>query len=1056
MKCKVNKKFNRRKTRMKKSLWITLTIVLLLPAVLAAQSVTTGAFAGKVVDIDGKPVLGAEIVVIHIPTGTKFTTLTRSNGMFNVPAVKVGGPYTITASFQGFKTETKEDLVVKLGETKYVDFVLQLATVNAGEVTITATNEIINPYRNGTSQNVTQTAIANLPTISRSLSDFTRLAPQMVSNDETDGAFSAGGKSSRYNNIQIDGAQNNDLFGLGSSGTPGAQTGTTPISLETVQEFQLVLAPYDVRQGMFTGGGVNIITKSGTNQFHGSAYFEGRNESFVGKGPNDIKFNKFSEVLYGASVGGPIIKDKLFFFANGEYYKQKAPESFYIDGSGQSYDFGHKADADRFISILKSYGYDPGGYDQATDNKVSKKLFGRIDWNLNENHRLTLRHNYVDANTDTLYRDNSKTFYFDNAGVIYKNKTNSTVLQLNSVFGQSLNNELILNYTAIRDNPTYMGDPFPTIVVNLGGGISFRGGSEEYRHRNILNQDLIEVTDTVNLMKGNHSIVFGTHNEFFKFYNVYVQRSFGKYEFSSLDNLQAGKPTRYDRYYSLTDDPNAPARFWVYQIGLFAGDEWAVSKNFNLTFGIRSDIPIMPDKPYSNPLVLKDFGVPTDQNAGGNILWSPRIGFNYSPTMNKETQFRGGIGIFSGRTPYVWISNQYSNTGMDLGRYYLTSNVNFFITDPFNQPTSPTPTVYTGDINLIAKNYRFPQVLKSNIAIDQKLPWGLTGTIELVYGKNIKDIAYQNINLQVVGHTDLLGGRDLYGTQSTSGSSPYGTPSYKYKDFYNVLLLNNTNKGYQYSISAQLQKEWKDGSMIDVSYTYGMAKDINSGSSSRAVSNWQYNIVTGDPNNPALTYSDYDTRHRIMAAISKRFDFFKNAPTVFSIFYNGRSGHPYNTRYSNDVNGDGAQNDSIYVPLDNDPTIILTKGTWADLNAYINGDPALRKYRGQILPRNASRDKWYNELDLKLSQNIPMPFAPSHKLEISLTIDNFLNMLDKNWGVYRYISFDDTPLTYAGIDKATGKAKIEFWGNATSTDARYAINQLLSRWKMKLGATYRF
>jgi len=658
-----------------------------------------------------------------------------------------------------------------------------------------------------------------------------------------------------------------------------------------------------------------------------------------------------------------------------------------------------------------------------------------------------------------LLRDNAKTFYFSNAGVIYQNKTNSTVLQLNSVFGQNLSNELILNYTTIRDNPTYMGAAFPTIVVNLGGGISFRGGSEEYRHRNILNQDLIEFTDTLTLMKGNHNIVFGTHNEFFKFYNVYVQRSFGKYEFSSLDNLQNGKPDRYDRYYSLTNDPNAPAQFSVYQVGLFAGDEWAAAKNLTLTFGVRADIPLIPDKPLANPLVFEKFGIPTNQNAGGNILWSPRIGFNFSPSMNKETQFRGGVGVFSGRTPYVWISNLYSNTGMDLGRYYLTKGVTFFNTDPLNQPTSPTPTVYSGDINLITNNYRFPQVLKANFAIDRKLPWGFTGTLEFVYGKNIKDIKYQNINLQVVGHTDLLGGRDLYGTQSTSGSSTYGTPTYKNKQFYSVILLSNTNKGYQYSVSAQLQREWKDGSMINMAYTYGMAKDINSGTSSRAISSWQYNIITGDPNEPALTFSDYDTRHRIMLAVSKRFDFVKNAPTYFSIFYNGRSGHPYNTRYSNDVNGDGAQNDSIYVPANETDQIILPgtgTGGWAELNAYIEADPGLRKYRGQILPRNANRDKWYNELDLKLTQNIPMPFAGGHKLELSLTINNFLNMLNKDWGVYRYITFDDTPLTYAGIDKATGKAIIQFWGKTASTDARYTINQLLSRWKMKLGATYRF
>ncbi len=1036
---------------MKKILWIIVIFSLFIPAGLVAQGVTTGAFTGKVTDMDGKTVAVADVLIVHVPTGTRYQTLTRNDGTFNVPAVKVGGPYTITVNAQGFKTETKTDLVVKLGEAKYITFTLQLATVDAGEVVVTASDSVINPYRNGASQNVIQNAIDNLPTISRSLSDFTRMSPQMVSNEEVDGSFSANGRSSRYNNVQIDGAQNNDLFGLGETGTPGAQTETTPISLDAVQEFQLVLTPYDVRQGMFTGGGVNIITKSGTNQFHGSAFYEGRNNDFVGKGPSQQKFREFSESTFGASVGGPIKKNKLFFFVNAEISKQKVPEDYYIDGSGNTYDFGHQAEADRFIAILEKYGYDAGGYDQVTNERTRKIFFGRIDWNISDRHKLTLRHNYVDADKDSNLRDSSRSFNFGNAGIIYQSKSNSTVLQLDSALGQNLHNELILNYSTIRDNPTYMGAAFPKIVVSTGG-VTFNAGSEEYRHRNILNQDLFEFTDYLTMYKGKHALVFGTHNEFFKFYNVYVQRSFGKYEFRSLDDLENGKPYRYDRYYSLTDDPNAPAEFSVYQIGLFAGDEWTVSKNLTLTLGIRADVPIMPDDPKANPAVLAAFGVRTDQNAGGNVLWSPRVGFNYSPSESKQTQIRGGVGIFSGRTPYVWISNQYSNTGMDLGRLYVT-NPGFFITDPYNQPVSTSGAV-ASDINVIDKNYKFPQVLKTNLGIDQKLPLGFIGTVEFVYSKSINEIKYTHLNIQQIGYTELLGGRPLYGTPSTSSSASYGNPKYVNSTFKDVVMLSNTNKGYQYSLSFQVQREWQNGSFINAAYTFGHAKDTNSGTSSRAISNWMYNIITGDPNNPELSNSTFDIRHRIMLTISKKFDFFKNAPTILSLVYNGRSGRPYSTRYYNDVNGDSALNDSIYVPISADEQI-LTKGTWEDLDNYIKNDPNLQKYRGQILPRNASRDPWYNELDIKIAQHIPIPGLKGHKLELFLTINNLLNMFDKDWGVYRYISFDDSPLTYVGIDAATGKPKLEFWGK-TVKDERYTINQILSRWRMLIGAHYKF
>ncbi len=1029
-----------------------LALSLVLPAALVAQGVTTGAFAGKVVDIDGNPVMGATIKIVHEPTGTQNTTLTRADGRFNVPAVKVGGPYTVTASFEGFKTETKGDLVVKLGETKEVNFTLQLATVDAGEVVVTASDSVINPYRTGASQNVAQDSIENLPTISRSLSDFTRLSPQIISDEETSGAFNVGGRSSRYNNVQIDGAQTNDLFGLGSTGTPGGQSEATVISLDAVQEFQIVMAPYDVRQGMFTGGGVNIITKSGKNDFFGDIFYEFRNESFVGKGPSNYKFAKFSEGIMGGSFGGPLVQNKLFFFINGEYNNKKLPEDLYIDGSGQAYDWGHQAEANRLISILNGLGYDAGGYAQVTNERTKLNLFGRLDWNINARNRLTLRHSYLDSDYDNLSRSSKTSFVFGNAGIIYKTKSNSTVLQVNSTLGNNFFNELIVNYQTIRDNPTYMGEPFPTIIVSIPGA-SLIAGSEEYRHRNILKQDLIEITDSLTLFKGKHTFVFGTHNEIFKFYNVYIQRSFGKYEFKSLDDLAAGKVYRYDRYYSLTNDPNGPAQFNVFQVGFFAMDEWNVAPNFKLTLGIRADVPLMPDDPANNPLVFAKFNIPTNQNAGGNILWSPRAGFNFSP--HKDTQIRGGIGIFSGRTPYVWISNQYSNTGTDLARYNVTNpNPSFFVVDPFGQPVNPSAFA-SGDINLITKDYKFPQVLKTNIAVDQRLPGGFTGTLEFVYSRNLNDIYFQNINIAHNGLFGAFDNRPLFGTPSTSGSARYGSPNYVHKEFQNVILLSNTNKGYQWNFSFQLQKEWGKGNMINAGYSYGVAKDIFSGTSSRAISNWGYNITTGDPNNQGLSYSTFDPGHRIMLAVTKRFDFFEKAPTFLSVFYNGRSGRRYSTIYYNDVNGDNTLNDSIWVPA-NESDVILTKGTWAQLDQYIKDDPYLSKYRGQIAPRNASRDRWYNGLDVRLGQVIPLPGLKGQKLEVYLNFKNVLNLFDKGWGVYRYISFDDSPLTFVGYDSATGKPKFEFWGKTDNFDARFTINQLLSRWQAMLGFKYMF
>jgi hypothetical protein len=1037
---------------MKKSYLITLVLFFLAPAVIFSQGSTTGAFSGKVMDVDGNAVLGAEVTVVHVPTGTTSTTLTRGNGVFSIPSVRVGGPYTVTVSFQGFKTEKKEGLEVRLGETKQVDFTLQLATVDAGEVVVTATDAVINPYRTGASQNVSQEAIEDLPTISRSLSDFTRLSPQIVSSEETDGAFNVGGRNSRYNNIQIDGAQNNDLFGLGGTGTPGGQSEATIISLDAVQEFQIVMAPYDVRQGGFTGGGVNVITKSGSNNFFGSFFYETRNENFVGKGPDDFDFNEFSEGVVGGSLGGPLIKNKLFFFVNFEYNKRKVPEDFFIDGSGANYDWGNQALADRFNAKLSQLGYDSGGYGEVSNERTKTNIFARIDWNINDKHRLTLRHSFLDSDFENLSRSSSSSFTMGNGGVVYKTKSNNTVLQLNSTLGDTMFNELLVNFQTIRDNPTYMGEPFPKIVVR-DSGKTFDAGSEEFRHRNQLDQDLIEITNNLTWFKGNHTFIFGTHNEFFKFYNVFVQREFGKYEFNSMDDFENEMPSFYDRYYSLTGDPNAPAEFTVSQIGLYAMDEWNVTPQLKLTIGVRMDVPLMPDDPPANPAVEAAFGIPTNQNAGGNILWSPRVGFNYSSS--KDLQIRGGVGIFSGRTPYVWISNQYSNTGTDQGRYRIFGNPGFFVTDPFGQPSPPGAEPAPGDINLIADDYKFPQVFKTNIAIDKKLPFGFTGTVEFVYSKAINEILYQNINLRATGETNAFDGRPLFGQQSTSGGARYGSPNLVDDNFFNVLLLTNTSQGYEWVGSVQLQKEWGRGNMINASYSYGESKEVFGGTSSRAISNWGFNNTSGDPNNPGLSYSTHDPGHSVKIAVTKRFRFIPTAPTTVSLFYNGRSGRRYSTIYYNDVNGDNRANDNVYIPASEDE-FILTRGTWEDLNKYISDDPALDSRRGQIVPRNASRDPWYHGLDFKISQDIPVPGVKGHRLSLYINVKNFLNLFNKDWGVYRYIVFDDSPFTFAGYDSATGKPKLEFWGRASDKDARYTLNQLLSRWQAQFGIKYRF
>ena len=1029
--------------------------VLLLPALILAQGVTTAAFSGRVTDADGNPLVGVTIVAIHNPTGTIFNGVSRTDGYFNIPAVKVGGPYTVSAIFEGFKRQDIKDIILRLGEDRSLNFRMILETIQE-EIMVSAPNPVISQNRTGAAQNVTTAVIESLPSLGRTFGDFARLSPQV---DSGGGGFNAAGRNNRYNNIQIDGAVNNDLFGLSSTGTPGV---SAPISLDAVQEFQIVIAPYDVRQGGFTGGGLNAITRSGTNDFNASLFFFGRNQEFVGDGPDQAAYTDFKDIQYGFRLGGPIIKDKMFFFVNGEIGTRSNPATYVIDDSGNFNDFGGAnvsvADAQRFRDILiNQYGYDPGGFGAGymTQEANNSKLFIRVDYNINAKNRLTFRHNYVNGLMDN-NPSKASSYVFPFADVFYrlKSKTNSTVVQLNSTLSKNLFNELTLNYTTVRDfrEIPNADDPFPQVNVTVSGLYKLTAGTEQYSAANGLDQDIIEITDNVTWFKGKHTFVLGTHNEIFKFSNLYIRNLYGYWEFSSLSNFEIGKPSRYYHDF-ITADPAEmwQPEFWVKQLGAYVGDTWAVLPNLNLTLGARVDVPIITDIPTANPNTVAVFDIKTDQVASGNLLFSPRVGFNWDVNKDKKTQVRGGIGIFSGRTPYVWISNQYSNTGMEFTRLDIRNPSFSFVTDPFNQPMGGTGL--TSEVDLIDDNFKYPQVLRTNLALDRELPWGIVGTVEFLYTKNLNEILYQNLNIRETGAMGA-GNRIMYKRDVSSL-------------FTDVIYLTNTKQGYQYNISVQLQKNFKENSWINLSYTYGQAKDVNSGTSSQASSNFGYNPIRYDPNDPELTWSNFDVRHRLAAAISYTLKLIRKAPTTLGLFYGARSGLPYSTTYNySDVNGDGASgNDLVFVPTSLDELIIYDgaypvskpytdqNAAWELLNTFINEDPALAAARGTIIERNASRTPWYHGVDARIAQDIPIPGLKGNRLQVTLDIQNVLNLLNHEWGKSWYVSNqNDTPWAYNGIDAATGKAKITFIPRST----HFALSQLGSRWQVQLGLRYTY
>ncbi|MGE3189991.1 MAG: carboxypeptidase regulatory-like domain-containing protein, partial [Vicinamibacterales bacterium] len=935
----------------------TLAAVLVLVATAmpaTAQNVTTGSLSGVVRDAQGGVLPGATVVAVHVPTGTTYEQVTQADGRFTILNVRVGGPYEVTVTMPGFRTQTLGSITVALGQSSDLPVTLQLETITETVQVTAEASSVFTSTNTGTAANIDTEVIENLPTISRSLQDFARVNPyfnQTASNSDPS-ALSVAGRNTRYNNIQIDGAVNNDLFGLAASGTPGGQADAEPISIDAIQELQLVVSPYDVRQGGFSGGGVNAITRSGSNQFHGTAFFYTRDQNLVGNGINDIPIATFTDKQGGASIGGPIVQNKAFFFGNFDLRRKNTPTGYSIGGTGT--DFGHQAEAQRFIDLLKSkYGYDPGGLDEFISATNNNKVFVRGDFNLGPNSQLTVRHNYVDGFSD-VGSQNNFTYKLPDNFYRFNTTTNSTVVQLNSTFGMMVN-EARVTYQRIRENRGG-NTPFPQVQVDLEGGGQLRAGREQFSTANALDQDVIEVTDDLTMVRGNHTITVGTHNEFFQFANLFIRDNFGTYRFSSLDNFAAGLAQSFDYSFSLTGNPKQPAEFAVRQLGFYAGDQWRVAPNFTLTYGFRYDKPVFPDKPTANPDALA-FGYGTDVVPGTQTL-SPRAGFNWDLSNGGATrqQLRGGLGLFGGRTPYVWLSNQYGNTGIEFRRLSVRFNANNaipFVADPNGQPNS-LGSASTNEIDVVDPDYSFPQLIRGNLAYDRSLPFGMVGTVELLFSTTVKDINYQNLNLTAA--STLEDGRTVYGRVNPALSD--------------VILLTNTDQGNTWSIATTLSKTLSKGFLMNGSYLYGRAKSVNDGTSSQARSNWINVYTAGNLNDVPVATSNFDVRHRITLSTSYLFDL-KAAHVTASVYYNGQSGRPYSYLFGSDVSSDGSTtNDLLYFPNPGDVTI--TGGTYEQLAAFINAGNCTSLSAGSILARNICRAPWTNTLDFHLAVEVPV------------------------------------------------------------------------------------
>lgn len=1041
-----------------------LVVALLITAGVDAQ-VTTAAMSGKVTDMGNEPIIGATVVAIHQPSGTRYGAITNVDGRYTIQGMRAGGPYNVTVSYVGMKSNEVSGITLQLGETFRHNVGLSESSELLGEVIVTA-KAGVDATKTGAAMSINSAEINRMPSITHGIADVTRLNPQVrVTNG---GAMYFSGTNNRYNSFQIDGAMNNDVFGLTANGSNGGQAGTQPVSMETIEQIQVNVAPFDVRQSGFTGGSINAITKSGTNDFHGTIYGFGNNQHLIGSkytmmnGKTSEKYMDQDEYQAGITFGGPIIQNKLFFFANYEKANQTYQNPYSMGNTASRID---AMEANKILAKLKEMAEAQGvtyngNLDGSDVYTKSDKAGLKLDWNLNDKHKASFRWSLVSAkqlNSASTYNYlNASDYSYD-----FVSKTNSFVAELQSRFSPTLSNELRASYVRVRDE-RQPGSPFPMISIGGVGDGTLCLGNERSSMANALDQDIWSFTDNLTWYTGNHTFTFGTHNEFYNFSNLFIQDAYGTYYFSSPDDFYAGKISQY-RYgqanVSVTGDPRWAASFGAGQLGFYAQDKFNATDNLDFTLGVRMDIPLFFDTPAENApfnafAESKDWKYRTNSKLSSTPLFSPRFGFRWDVDGTNKYVLRGGVGIFTGRIPFVWLSNNFSNTGVQLTTYSTTSTANLdVILDPSKQTQNANKLAASGSqtINVFDKDFKFAQNLRANLAFDFELG-GINWTAEAIYSKTLNDILYQNLAYEMNGKTLGEVYPNLSFDQRPMFSKVAGADTYS-----GIYALSNTSNGYTYNLSLKAEKKFDFGLDLMASYTYTQSKTQNNGTSSVAQSNWQYNYTYGDSNNPEVGYSAFNVPHAIRVAAFYTKKWKANRSTTIGLLYNGSTGVPYSVYYYNsDLNGDSGWNDLMYIPTDAEIDKMSFRATTtyteeqqrANMKAWLANEDYLKDHRGEYFERYAANEKFEHHFDLHLAHTINFMVGKNMRgLEFSLDIINIGNMLNKKWGRTSASSGYYSPVSYSN-----GQFQFQYGHDYTM----HSYSDYYSRWRGQVGVKFSF
>lgn len=1110
-----------------------LTIMVLFATSLLHAQVTTSSMNGRITNSSGEVMAGATVKATHTPTGTVYAVSTNAEGRYNIANMRVGGPYTVEVTYIGSDARVIENVTLQLGQPYVLNTELSQGTL-LDAVEISATGSKLNTNRTGASTNISTKQLQELPQISRSITEFTRLTPQASGN-------SFGGRDARYNNVQIDGANFNNRFGTADGLLPGGST--QPISLDAIEEIQVNIAPYDVRQSGFTGAGINAVTRSGTNEFHGSVYGFYNNQNFQGLNIGDVTLERPEDAYtanYGFRLGGPIIKNKLFFFVNAEVEQLGGANASGANLWRASTD--GVADPENNIArttvedleavrnhLINQWGYDPGRYEgYANENRQSSyKFMARLDWNINENNQFNIKYNqafgsvaYQTNGTSGPYprsqtqysRVSQNSISFENAAYSVDNKVHSLSAELTSRLNANWSNQVIAAYTrtqAVRGTPSDQLFPFVDIGDGTVSTTSYNNymsfGTELFSYNNDVVNNNYNITNNLTYTKDKHTLTLGAAFEIQNFGNSYTRLGTSYYRYESVEDfLTTGTanevaPIMYGVTYPY-EGQDTYARINFGMASLYAQDRYDVTDRFNLTFGLRAELPIYmnsltPNYSIDEITLLDQYNAPTNYSSGSwpksRILLSPRVGFNYDVYGDRSLVLRGGTGIFTGTVPFVWLTNMPTNSGVlqntiEPGSYADVSDWIGNITfnpDPYyyvNNPPAGGEDVFIstpeggapGSFALVDEDFKMPTVWRTSIGGDYKIPNSpFVLTADLLYTRDVNAVFQYGANRTTPTTTLNYGASDGdYGDTRifyADGNVPYNSAI----GANNATVLTNTSvKGYSYSATLGLTMPNYHGISASLFYTYSNAQEVSANAGSNAASAWGGSPTINGPNDQILMPSAYAIPHRVVGSLNYRFEYANALATTVGLYYSGSHQGRFSYIYSNDINGDSYATDLIFLPNDlntltfaditddNGQVLFTAQEQREGLQAYID-ENGLAKYQGGYLPRNGFLLPWLNRVDLRILQDVYKNIGnKKHTLQLSLDIVNVGNLISSNWGIQNTLNNAQALLGGTGATPASGipTFNMTLINNELPTTPFQNASTTATTWQMQLGLRYIF